>query len=109
VDERGIVLEGPTTNVWWRVGEELRTPALSLGILAGETRAAVSELASGCGYRVVEVEAPLAELLAAAEAFTTSSVREVMPVVRVDDHAFPRGPAAEVLQAALRRAAGVEL
>src|SRR2546427_247779 len=34
----GVVLEGPTTNVWWRQGEELFTPALELGVLAGVTR-----------------------------------------------------------------------
>ena len=34
-----IVLEGPVTNVWWRTGRDLFTPALELGILAGVTRA----------------------------------------------------------------------
>lgn len=101
-DEQGVVLEGPTTNVWWRVGDVLRTPSLDLGILAGETRAAVVELAAGCGYRVEEVEAPVGELLAADEVFTTSSIREVMPAVAVDTTTFPRGPAADRLQAALR-------
>lgn len=106
VDESGIVLEGPTTNVWWRVGDVLRTPTLALGILAGETRAACLELAAGLGYRVDEGEYPLRDLLAGEEVFTTSSVREVMPVVAVDDVAFARGPAAAALQAALRRSAG---
>lgn len=106
VDEKGIVLEGPTTNVWWRVGDVLHTPSLGLGILAGETRATVIELAASCGYRVEEDERPLSDLLAADEVFTSSSVREVMPVIGVDEASFPRGPAAERLQAALRRAAG---
>jgi branched-subunit amino acid aminotransferase/4-amino-4-deoxychorismate lyase len=43
--------------------------------------------------------------LDAEEVFTTSSVREVMPAVRVDDRPFVRGPAAQALQLELRRMA----
>jgi branched-subunit amino acid aminotransferase/4-amino-4-deoxychorismate lyase len=43
--------------------------------------------------------------LAADEAFTSSSVRELMPVTELDGAPIPRGPAADDLQAALRRAA----
>jgi 4-amino-4-deoxychorismate lyase len=102
---KGIVLEGPTTNVWWRQDDVLRTPALELGVLAGVTRAVLAEAAPGLGYRVEEGAYPVAELVAADEAFTSSSVREVMPVVGVDGspvgHGRP-GPAARALQAALR-------
>ena len=45
VDADAIVLEGPTTNVWWRRERTLFTPSLDLGILAGVTRATVLELA----------------------------------------------------------------
>jgi len=105
VDADGIVLEGPTTNVWWRRGRTLFTPSLELGILAGVTRAAVIELAAGVGYAVKEGAYPLVELTGAEEAFTSSSVREVMPVVELDDTPLGRGPAADELQAALRHAA----
>ena len=104
-----IVLEGPVTNVWWRSGRELFTPALELGILAGVTRAALLEEAAGLGYGVREGAFPAEELAAAEEAFTSSSVREVMPVVELDGRAIGEGrpgPAAAELQAALRRAAG---
>jgi branched-subunit amino acid aminotransferase/4-amino-4-deoxychorismate lyase len=102
VDFDRIVLEGPVTNVWWREGEVLVTPALELGILAGETRAALVELASTAGYAVDEGEYPLERLLAADEAFTSSSVREVMPVVAVDERRYSSRAAADALQAALR-------
>lgn len=105
VDAGGIVLEGPTTNIWWRRGRTLYTPSLELGILAGVTRAAVIELAGGTGYVVAEGVYPLGELAGAEEAFTSSSIREVMPVVELDDAPIGRGPASDELQAALRRAA----
>jgi 4-amino-4-deoxychorismate lyase len=105
VDADGIVLEGTVTNVWWRVGETLYTPALELGILAGVTRAVVLELAGSSGYRVEEGTYPLGDFLAAEEAFTSSSVRELLPIVELDGQALPRGPAADELQQALRVAA----
>ena len=109
VDASGIVLEGPTTNVWWRHGRTLLTPSLDLGILAGVTRATVLELAGELGYQVEEGVYPLLELQTADEAFTSSSVREVMPVTELDGGPIGRGPAADELQAALRRAAGATL
>jgi 4-amino-4-deoxychorismate lyase len=105
VDLDGTVLEGTVTNIWWREGETLFTPSLALGILAGETRAAVLELATGVGYAVEEGCYPVARLLGADEVFTSSSVREVMPAVAVDNTDYPIGPAAGRLQAALRELA----
>jgi 4-amino-4-deoxychorismate lyase len=102
VRDDGVVLEGPVTNVWWRRGSTLYTPSLDLGILAGVTRAVIVGAAPGAGYEVAEGRYPLADLLAAEEAFTTSSVREVMPVVELDGQPLDRGPAAEALQQALR-------
>ena len=106
VDGDGIVLEGTVTNVWWRVGSTLHTPGLDLGILAGVTRAALIQLAPECGYEVEEGAYPLIQLLGAEEAFTSSSVREVMPLVEVDGQPLGRGPAADALQAALRGVVG---
>jgi branched-subunit amino acid aminotransferase/4-amino-4-deoxychorismate lyase len=106
VDAAGTVLEGPTTNLWWRSGDTLFTPALDLGILAGVTRATVLELANEVGYEVEEGHFPLSALADADEAFTSSSVREVMPVTELDGAPIARGPAVDDLQTALRQAAG---
>jgi 4-amino-4-deoxychorismate lyase len=108
VDGTAIVLEGPVTNVWWRRGRTLYTPSLELGVLAGVTRAVVIEASASCGYAVEEGAFPLAELAGADEAFTSSSVREILPAVRLDGRAIGNGrpgPAARTLQSALRRAA----
>jgi branched-subunit amino acid aminotransferase/4-amino-4-deoxychorismate lyase len=69
----------------------------------------VIELATGAGYVVSEGAYPLAELAGAEEAFTSSSVREVMPVTELDGAPIGRGPAADELQAALRQAAQARL
>jgi 4-amino-4-deoxychorismate lyase len=105
----GIVLEAPVSNVWWRAGTTLFTPSLDLGILAGVTRAALLEAAPGLGYEVEQGTYPVERLAEAEEAFTSSSVREVMPVVELDGTPVGDGrpgPAAAELHGALRRAAG---
>jgi len=96
----GLVLEAATANIWWRRGDTLFTPAIGGGVLPGVTRAFLSGLEP-----VVEGAFPVADLRAADEAFTTSSVREVMPVVEVDGDPVGDGrpgPAAARLQAAIR-------
>jgi branched-subunit amino acid aminotransferase/4-amino-4-deoxychorismate lyase len=68
-------------------------------------RAVLLEAAPAAGYGVEEGAYPLDDLLGAEEALTSSSVREVMPVVAVDRRTFERGPAAATLQRALRKLA----
>ena len=99
----GLVLEAATANIWWRRGEVLFTPSTGAGVLPGVTREAVRSLAAGLGYEVREGAFPLADLLGADEAFETSSIREVVPVVTVDGAVVGGGgPAAGRLQEALR-------
>jgi 4-amino-4-deoxychorismate lyase len=108
VSHEGIVLEGPVTNLWWRLGRTLFTPSLDLGILAGITRATLREEVGGLGYEVREGAFELGELAGGEEAFTSSSVREVMPAVELDGAPIgdgAPGPAAAELQRALRRRA----
>jgi 4-amino-4-deoxychorismate lyase len=107
----GELLEAPTASLWWRSGDTLYTPSLQLGILAGITRAALFELAPGLGLRALEGVFTAEDLLAADEAFLSSSTREVMPVVEVDGVPVGSGrpgPAAAALQAALRRLAATD-
>jgi branched-subunit amino acid aminotransferase/4-amino-4-deoxychorismate lyase len=73
------------------------------------TRAAVLRLASEAGYQAEEGWFPLAHMAEADEAFTSSSIRELMPIVRLDGRAIGPGrpeEAAQALQHALRRSAG---
>ena len=103
------ILEAPTSNVWFRERDRLLTPSLDLPVLAGVTRATLLEVAPELGYEVEEGAYPLARLLESDEAFLTSSVREVVPVVVVDGRAVgggSPGAAAAALQLGLRAAAG---
>ncbi|HEY2354161.1 MAG TPA: aminotransferase class IV [Gaiellaceae bacterium] len=105
VTDDGIVLEAPTANIWWRTGDRLFTPSLELPILAGVTRALMLDLSPD---PVEEGSYPLEHLLAADEAFLTSSIREVMPARAIDEKELTPGPAAAALQAALRERASAE-
>jgi 4-amino-4-deoxychorismate lyase len=103
-----VVLECPTSNIWWRRGSELYTPSLDLGILAGVTRAVLTERLPELGYELHEGVFGVDGLAAAEEAFTSSSVREVMPVVALDGRTIgdgQPGPAARGLQEELRHSA----
>jgi 4-amino-4-deoxychorismate lyase len=105
----GIVLEGPVTNVWWREGSRLLTPELALGILAGVTRSEILRAAEAASYEIEEGRFPVERMAGAEEAFTSSSVREIMPVISLDGRSVGGGrpgAAAQALQEALRAAAG---
>jgi 4-amino-4-deoxychorismate lyase len=97
---QGVVRECATANIWWRRGDVLYTPAAGPGVLPGVTRSFL------LGYEpAVEGAFLLDELVSADGAFTTSSIREVMPVVELDGRAVGSGrpgPAAARLQASIR-------
>ena len=80
----GVVLEAPISNLWWRSGRTLYTPSIEVGVLAGVTRATLVELAPEAGYDVAEGPSQSTELRRADEAFTSSSIREVIPAVELD-------------------------
>jgi len=109
LDGAGNVTEGASSNVFAVRDGALETPPLGAGILAGVTRAVVLEIAGRLGVTARERPLPLAGLESADEAFITSTVREVLPVVRVGQRsigpAVP-GPVTRRIHAAFREAAG---
>jgi branched-chain amino acid aminotransferase len=76
------VLEGGTSNVFALFGKTLVTPPEGR-ILAGITRHYVLEAAKDAGLEPRIEPILLDRLLAADEVFLTSTIREVVPVVRV--------------------------
>jgi branched-chain amino acid aminotransferase len=102
----GEVLEGSTSNVFAVRAGVLTTPPLSAGILDGITRRTVLELAKQGGLDCEERELLADELRGSQEVFITSSIRELVPVVRVDDARIgdgKPGPVVGSLIAAYRR------
>lgn len=91
LDTRGFVSEAPTSNLFFHAYGTLITPALNCGVLPGITRAVVMELADGLGIPLEEREVLPEELHAADEAFLTSSLREITPLVRVDGQPIGTG------------------
>jgi branched-chain amino acid aminotransferase len=84
VTPQGLVLEAPTSTLFWVKDGELRTPPLSDHILASITRAVVIQVTDA-----VERETTISELLGADEAFLASTVREVQPICRINDTELP--------------------
>jgi branched-chain amino acid aminotransferase len=81
VTPHGRVLEAPTSSIFYAIGGELFTPPLDEHILASITRALVLDV-TGATERAVTLE----ELKAADEVFLASTVREVQPVIAIDEH-----------------------
>jgi branched-chain amino acid aminotransferase len=84
LDTEGHVSEATASNVFALVHEVLVTPPRSCGALPGITRAAVLELAPTLGLRAEERVLAEGELRAATEAFLTSSLRGIAPLVTLD-------------------------
>lgn len=77
-DTRGNVCEGTGSNVFAVIDDELVTPPLSTGCLAGVTRAVVIR-----AHGAAEREFTLEDLARASEVFITSTTREVQAVCEV--------------------------
>jgi branched-chain amino acid aminotransferase len=77
-DTRGRLCEGTGSNVFVVLGDQLVTPALTTGCLAGVTRALVLEWTDAS-----EVGLPVEALAQADEVFLTSTTRDVQAVSAV--------------------------
>jgi len=87
----GQILEGASSNIFIVKNGKVRTPEPQPGILIGITRATVLAAAAVEGIEVEEAEVRPEDLYGADEAFITSSIREVMPVVSADGRTIGSG------------------
>ena len=88
---RGELAECSQSNLFLVKDGTVRTPALDAGLLAGITREFVEEVAAEAGIPVVDGALHDEDLLNADEAFLTSTSKEVVPIVRVDDRVIGAG------------------
>jgi len=86
----GFVLEGTTRNIFMVKGSKLITPPVKSGILPGITRAKILQIAPTVGLKVEEKLIEPDFLKSCDEVFLTSSLIEVMPVVKLYDTARNR-------------------
>jgi branched-chain amino acid aminotransferase len=91
LDHQDLVTEGASSNIFVVIGGVIFTPPLEVGILKGVTRAVVFRVAEKEGLRVLEVPIGEETLKRADEVFITSSIREIVPIVHVDDAVIGAG------------------
>lgn len=108
LDTEGHLAEAAASNLFLVKGGELLTPPLGCGILPGITREIVLELEPFAEERVLLPQ----DLFDADEAFLTSSIRGIVPLVRVDGRRIGHGvagPMTQTLAARWRRVIELEL
>jgi branched-subunit amino acid aminotransferase/4-amino-4-deoxychorismate lyase len=84
LNERGEVVSATSGNIFWVEGDELFTPALATGCVAGVTRTFIQEIAARTNIYLVEGSYPLQRVLDATEVFITSGLREIASVASYD-------------------------
>jgi branched-subunit amino acid aminotransferase/4-amino-4-deoxychorismate lyase len=87
----GEVSEGTTANVWLLRRHRLTTPPLAAAILPGTTRTWLFEHAGDLGLVAEEDVIRPDDLAGADEAFFSSSVAGIVPLVALDGRAVGRG------------------
>jgi branched-chain amino acid aminotransferase len=88
---RGELAECTTANLFVVKDGVALTPPLDAGLLAGITREFLFEIGVEVGIQVREQVLRDADLLGADEAFLTSTTREIVPIVQVDDSVIGSG------------------
>jgi branched-subunit amino acid aminotransferase/4-amino-4-deoxychorismate lyase len=91
LNDKGLLAEASTSNIFLVANGVLKTPGLESGILSGITREVILELALQLDIDVVEQDVELEELFQTEEAFITNSMIEVMPLIEVNGKAIGSG------------------
>jgi branched-chain amino acid aminotransferase len=82
---RSEISECSQSNLFVVKNGEVLTPPIEAGLLAGITRAFVFDVGAACGLTVRETTLHDADLFGADEMFLTSTTREIVPIVTVND------------------------
>ena len=93
---KGELSECSQSNLFVVKDGIVRTPPLEAGLLAGITRSFVFEIGAAVGVQVEEASLKDEDLFNADEAFFTSTTKELMPIVQVDDRTIGSGRPGQV-------------
>ena len=91
LNDKGLVAEASSSNVFVVSGGVLKTPKLGNGLLPGITRQVVLELTARLGLKYAETDIWPSELSSAEEVFISNSMLEIMPVTRIEGKAAGTG------------------
>jgi branched-chain amino acid aminotransferase len=100
---RGELAEFSTANLFVVKGGAVLTPPLAAGLLPGITREFLFEVGADAGVPVREQALKDPDLFGADEVFLTSTTREIVPIVTVDDRTIGNGKPGAVTKALLQR------
>jgi branched-chain amino acid aminotransferase len=98
---RGELAECTQSNIFVVRGGEALTPPIDAGLLPGITREFLFEVGRERGIPVREAVLRDDDLLNADESFLTSTTREVVPIVEVDDRTIGSGRPGPITRALL--------
>lgn len=91
MDALGYVTESTASNLGIIADGALRTPPCAVGLLAGITRDVLLEAARTLRLPVEEIPLTRHDLYNADEAFLSSTIKEVLPVTRIDGRVIGTG------------------
>jgi branched-chain amino acid aminotransferase len=98
---KGELAECTQSNLFIVKDGAALTPPIDAGLLPGITREFLFEVGAEAGIPVRETLLRDADLFGADESFLTSTTREVVPIVQVDDQTIGRGRPGPITQALL--------
>lgn len=85
----GFIAEGIVSNVFWKKGNVIFTPAIQTGILNGITRQFIIRSVKQMGMNVEEGFYPPEQAFAAEEMFVTNSIQEIVPISQFEGQTMP--------------------
>jgi len=100
---RGELAECSTANIFIVKDGAALTPPLDAGLLPGITREFLFEIGAEAGIPVREQALRDADLFGADESFLSSTTREIVPIVRVDERTIGSGRPGAVTRELLDR------
>jgi branched-chain amino acid aminotransferase len=93
LNEEGQVSECTSANIFAVFDDQVVTPPLATsGCLAGVTRAVLLEEIHLPGLTITEQELTPSELEEADQVFITSTTRDLLPVLEIEDSVLPQAP-----------------